>query len=186
MNVAQVFADRMALYETDERRDYGEIRTNIIGKVFGRIIRVTFTQRGDRVRIISARSAHRKEVAHIERKGYDMHKDQIAKAVLVDGKTYMEQQDGTLVPTQGRTDWARLDAMSDEEIEHAIATDPDAPPLLTQEWFERAELYHDTKKVFLNMRVDERVVNWFKSQGKGYQSRINSVLRAYVDTHPAK
>ena len=115
-----------------------------------------------------------------------MHKDQIAKAVLVDGKTYMEQQDGTLVPMQGRTDWARLDAMSDEEIEYAIATDPDAPPLLTQEWFERAELYHDTKKVFLNMRVDERVVNWFKSQGKGYQSRINSVLRAYVDTHPAK
>ena len=50
-----------------------------------------------------------------------MHKGQIAKAVLVDGKTYMEQQDGTLVPTQSRTDWARLDAMSDEEIEQAIA-----------------------------------------------------------------
>ena len=61
MDAAQVFADRMALYETDERRDYGEIRTNIIGEVFGRIIRVTFTQRGDRVRIISARNAHRKE-----------------------------------------------------------------------------------------------------------------------------
>ena len=74
-----------------------------------------------------------------------MHKDRIAKAVLVDGKTCMEQQDGTLVPTQGRTDWARLNAMRDEEIEHTIATDPDAPPLLTQEWFERAELYHDTK-----------------------------------------
>ena len=62
-----------------------------------------------------------------------MHKDQIATAVLVNGKTYMQQKDGTLVPAQGRTDWARLDAMSDEEIEQAIAADPDAPPLLTRE-----------------------------------------------------
>ena len=115
-----------------------------------------------------------------------MHKDQIARAVLVDGKTYMEQKDGTLVPAQSKTDWARLDAMGDEEIENVITADPDAPPLFSQEWFDRAELYNDTKKVFLNMRVDERVVNWFKSQGKGYQSRINAVLRAYVDTHPVK
>lgn len=62
-DAVQVFADRMALHEMDERRDYGEIRTNIIGEVFGRIICVTFTQRGDRIRIISARIAHRKERA---------------------------------------------------------------------------------------------------------------------------
>lgn len=43
-DAVQVFADRMALHEMDERRDYGEIRTNIIGEVFGRIICVTFTQ----------------------------------------------------------------------------------------------------------------------------------------------
>ena len=33
----------------------------------------------------------------------------------------------------------------------------------------------------ITLRIDEEVLDWFKSQGKGYQSRINDVLRDYVD-----
>ena len=38
----------------------------------------------------------------------------------------------------GKTDWARLEAMSDAEIEAAVASDPDAAPILDKSWFERA------------------------------------------------
>ena len=115
-----------------------------------------------------------------------MAKEPVAKTVLVDGKTYVERADGTLVPAHGATGWARLDAMGDDDIEAAIAADPDAAPVLSAAWFERAELYGDNEKVLVNMRLDARVVSWFKARGRGYQARINAVLRAYVDTYTSK
>ena len=36
-------------------------------------------------------------------------------------------------------------------------------------------------KSVLNMRVDRDVLDFFRSQGRGYQTRINAVLRSYVD-----
>ena len=41
-------------------------------------------------------------------------------------------------------------------------------------------------KVAVGMRLDRDVVAWFKSQGPGYQARINAVLRRYVEAHRAK
>ncbi len=38
-------------------------------------------------------------------------------------------------------------------------------------------------KTPLNMRLDTDVVEWFRAQGKGYQTRINAVLRRYYETH---
>jgi len=40
-----------------------------------------------------------------------------------------------------------------------------------------------TKKKQLTIRLDLDVLNWFKSQGKGYQTKINSILKAYKDIH---
>jgi hypothetical protein len=40
---------------------------------------------------------------------------------------------------EGRTDWARVDALTDEEIDEAIRTDPDAAPTLDEDWFRNAE-----------------------------------------------
>ncbi len=82
---------------------------------------------------------------------------------------------------EGRTDWERLDALSDEEIEQAVAKDPDAAPLLDKEWFRDAELIMPQPKVPVSLRVDGDVLKWFRSQGRGYQSRMNSVLRAYMN-----
>jgi uncharacterized protein (DUF4415 family) len=40
-----------------------------------------------------------------------------------------------------------------------------------------------TGKALLSIRVDRDVVDWFRSQGRGYQTRINALLRAYRDEH---
>ena len=83
----------------------------------------------------------------------------------------------------GTTDWARVDALTDAEIEKAIAEDPDAAPILDEEWFRTAELVMPEPKAAISIRLDREVLDWFKSQGPGYQSRINAVLGAYVKAH---
>ena len=84
---------------------------------------------------------------------------------------------------QGKTDWVRIDALTDEDIERAIAEDPDAAPLLDEAWFKNAELVLPEPKVPISIRLDKEVLDWFKSQGPGYQSRINAVLKAYMNGH---
>jgi putative transcriptional regulator len=50
-----------------------------------------------------------------------------------DGVTVQILDDGSEVPIESRTDWARVDALTDEDIARAVADDPDAAPLLTDE-----------------------------------------------------
>lgn len=83
----------------------------------------------------------------------------------------------------GRTDWQALDALTDEDIERAIAEDPDAAPLLDADWFRNAELVIPAAKIATSMRVDGDVMDWFKGQGRGWQTRMNAVLRAYAKAH---
>jgi uncharacterized protein (DUF4415 family) len=83
----------------------------------------------------------------------------------------------------GKTDWARVDALTDSDIEKAIAGDPDAAPLLDEEWFRTAEIVLPEPKAPISIRLDRDVLDWFKAQGPGYQSRINGVLAAYVKAH---
>jgi uncharacterized protein (DUF4415 family) len=84
---------------------------------------------------------------------------------------------------RGKTDWARVDATSDREIENAAKSDPDAAPILDKEWFRRAKLVLPERKVPISLRMDREVVEWFKAHGKRYQSRMNAVLKAYVQAH---
>ena len=80
---------------------------------------------------------------------------------------------------RGKTDWARVDALTDEEIEEAVRNDPDAVPL-DVDWSE-AVLVIPPKKKAISIRVDEDVLEFFKGEGAGYQRRINAVLRSYMD-----
>ena len=84
---------------------------------------------------------------------------------------------------RGRTDWDRVRKLTDEEIAAAVANDPDAPPLLDAEWFKNARLVQYVAKVPVSIRLDEDVLRWFKRQGPRYQSRMNAVLRAFVEAH---
>jgi uncharacterized protein (DUF4415 family) len=83
----------------------------------------------------------------------------------------------------GHTDWAKLDALTDEDIERAIDEDPDAAPRLDADWFAKAELVIPPAKTPTSIRVDNDVMDWFKTQGRGWQTRMNAVLRAYAKAH---
>jgi uncharacterized protein (DUF4415 family) len=81
-------------------------------------------------------------------------------------------------PRKGKTDWARFDALTDEDIAKAVANDPDAVPI-DVDWSD-AVLVIPAKKKAISIRVDEDVLDYFKRQGEGYQRRINAVLRSYM------
>lgn len=83
------------------------------------------------------------------------------------------------------TDWARVDALTDEQIAEAIRDDPDALEP-DAEWFKRALILRASRpKERLTVRFDADLVAWFKDQGAGYQTRMNAVLRAYYE-HASK
>jgi uncharacterized protein (DUF4415 family) len=81
-------------------------------------------------------------------------------------------------PIKGKTDWAAVDALTDEEITEAVANDPDAVPL-DLDWSEFV-LVVPAKKKAISIRLDEDVLAYFKSEGDGYQRRMNAVLRSYM------
>jgi len=79
-----------------------------------------------------------------------------------------------------KTDWARLRAMTEEEIDRNAESDPDNPPW-TEEELKAARLVQPSAgKQALSIRLDSEVIDFFKDQGPGYQSRINAVLLGYV------
>ena len=79
------------------------------------------------------------------------------------------------------TNWTRLDAMRDKDID--LSDNPE----LTPEMFAKAVVRHGLKPVpnksQLTLRLDSDVLAWFKAQGRGYQTRINALLRAYMHAH---
>lgn len=80
---------------------------------------------------------------------------------------------------KSRTDLERVQAKTEEELERDIASDPDFAGV-PEDWIESAEAVMPTPKRLISLRLDNDVVDWFKSQGPGYQTRINAVLRAFV------
>ena len=78
----------------------------------------------------------------------------------------------------GLTDHARLAAATDAEIEAAVADDPDAAPL-DIDW-SAAEVVVPPRKVPVSIRLDADILDYFRREGSGYQSRINAVLRSYM------
>ena len=79
---------------------------------------------------------------------------------------------------EDRTDWARVKAMTEEELERAIADDPDSDPPLDMSTI---TLTFPANKQGVFMRLDPEVLEYFRRDGAGYQTRINAVLRGYVD-----
>lgn len=83
---------------------------------------------------------------------------------------------------RSRTDVKRLKSMKDSDI----VIDRDAPSW-TPEMFARAVvrkgLAPAPPKSLLSLRIDSDVLQWFRAQGRGYQSRMNALLRAYMKAH---
>jgi len=77
-------------------------------------------------------------------------------------------------------DWSAVDALTDEQIEAAVAKDADAAPILGESWFKDAELVVPGRKRAISIRFDPEVMDYFTAGGPGYQSRMNAVLLRYV------
>ncbi|GAB0118100.1 BrnA antitoxin family protein [Acidisoma sp. 7E03] len=78
-----------------------------------------------------------------------------------------------------KTDVARVSAKTEDELERDIAFDPDWAEI-PRDWRKNAEQIMPGQTQLLSLRLDHDVVQWFRDQGPGYQTRINAVLRAFV------
>lgn len=76
-----------------------------------------------------------------------------------------------------KSDLNRLDAMGDEDIDYTDLPELDA------DFFRKARVVVPPGKKQLTIRLDADVLSWLKNQGRGYQSRINAILRAYYEAH---
>lgn len=99
---------------------------------------------------------------------------------LGDGTYIVEHSDGQLERKTSQTDWARVDATTETEIEAAIAGDPDWAGTEDVDW-SKAELVVLGPKKPISIRLDQDVLEFFKREGSGYQRRINAVLRTYME-----
>jgi uncharacterized protein (DUF4415 family) len=79
-----------------------------------------------------------------------------------------------------QTDWARVDALTDKEIEAAVRDDPDAAPIVDAEWFAGATLVMPEPKEQISIRLDRDVLAHFRKYPR-YQTRINAILRAAME-----
>ena len=86
---------------------------------------------------------------------------------------------------KGRTDWKRVDRLSDADIDTAVAGDPDAAPVLDMDWFSEAELVLPERKQAISLRVDADVLRWYRALGPGYLTRMNAILRQYAEAQGA-
>lgn len=78
-----------------------------------------------------------------------------------------------------RTNWRRVDALRDREID--LSETPEITPELFAQAVLRKGLKPVPRKMQLTLRLDDDVVAWFRGQGKGYQTQINAVLKAYKE-----
>ena len=80
------------------------------------------------------------------------------------------------------SDWKRLSSTTPD------AVDTSDIPEISPERFARAVVRRGMKpsvsKVQLTIRVDRDVLEWYRQKGRGYQTRINKLLRAYMEAHP--
>lgn len=78
----------------------------------------------------------------------------------------------------------------------AVWADPDDAPELTDEFFERADLYEGERlvrrgrpagshKTSTTLRLDDEVIAYFRATGRGWQTRINEALKEWVSQHPS-
>jgi uncharacterized protein (DUF4415 family) len=82
---------------------------------------------------------------------------------------------------KSQTEWTRLEALADDDID--LSDSPEIAPELFAKAVVRRGLKPVTRKSQLTLRLDNDVLTWFKGQGRGYQTRINALLRAYMDAH---
>ena len=97
---------------------------------------------------------------------------------LSDGTLLQRQADGAFRPVASTSDRAKLAALTEAEIERMATTDPDHPALDDDFW--AAAVAPTADKEAISIKLDRDVLRYFRKEGQGYQTRINAVLRHYM------
>jgi uncharacterized protein (DUF4415 family) len=92
-----------------------------------------------------------------------------------------EELEAKRVRVESRTDWNKVDSITDERLERLIAEDEDERDF-TPDWT-RAKLVIPEARQSVHLRLDRDTIRFFKAQGKGHITRMQAVLKAYVDAH---
>ena len=92
-----------------------------------------------------------------------------------------DEPTGGVLEAKSGTDWNRLRNMSDTANRAAIESDPDAMPT-DEEFWKTAGVVLPRRKEVVTIRLDAEVLEWFR-QERGYQTRINAILQAYMKAH---
>ena len=82
---------------------------------------------------------------------------------------------------EDRTDWKKVDAVIGGRLEASIRADEDDDIRGEPDWTQSI-VGIPVPKDHINIRIDHDVLEWFRSNGKGYQTLMNNVLRAFVQT----
>lgn len=96
-----------------------------------------------------------------------------------DGQHVVRHPDGRLEIQKDQTDWARIDALTEEDIKVAMTGDPDWAGFEDIDW-SKVEAKPFRPKQAISIRLDPDVLDFFKGEGPGYQGRINQVLRHFM------
>ena len=88
---------------------------------------------------------------------------------------------GKTSKTKVTTGWKRLRSMTDEEVHTAVLEDPEIRPTDEAFW-KQARVVMPRRKETITMRIDADLLAWFRRR-RGYQTRINAILRAYMNAH---
>lgn len=92
---------------------------------------------------------------------------------------YTDEELAELVKREGTSsDWDKAARMTKAEIEARVVSDSDEADMV-MDW-DRATPELPQPKTVLNMRIDKDVLDYFRKQGKGYQTLINAILRSYM------
>jgi uncharacterized protein (DUF4415 family) len=74
----------------------------------------------------------------------------------------------------------KIEAVREEGIDYSDI------PELSKVFWEKAIVEYPEKKKSVTLRVDADIIKWFKLKGKGYQTKINAILRSYYEAHKRK
>jgi uncharacterized protein (DUF4415 family) len=88
--------------------------------------------------------------------------------------------------SEGQTDWAKVDAKTEADLAADTASDP-AWDGIPENWHQDAStavrnlIRPAANTRLVSVRYDADVVDFFKSQGRGWQARMNAVLRSFME-----
>ena len=81
---------------------------------------------------------------------------------------------------EDRTNWAKVNATTAARLQASIRADAD--DIESEPNWTRSVIGIPSPKDHINIRIDHDVLEWFKKNGRGYQTLMNNVLRAFVQT----